>query len=83
MTKPQLVLQLPLLTAKQIVKQLIPMSLRTWRRYDSSGRCPRGVTIGGRKFWRQSDIEQWVAWGCPDRKEFEARMEMEAKRLAG
>ncbi len=84
MSKSASIAQLPLLLpAKQVVEQLIPMALRTWRRHDSSGKCPAGIMLGGGKFWRQSDIEQWVAWGCPDRKEFEARMQLEARRLAG
>ncbi len=84
MSKSASIAQLPLLlTAKQVVNQLIPISLRTWWRHDSSGKCPAGIKLGGGKFWRQSDIEQWVAWKCPDRQKFEARMELEAKRLAG
>ncbi len=48
------------------------VSLRTWRRWDSAGKCPRGFAIGGRKLWRLCDLELWASLGFPKRKQFEA-----------
>lgn len=62
--------------AKRIVAEVFPdLSLRTWRRLDSSGRCPRGLSLGGRKLWRVTDLERWAAMGFPSRDEFEKRSE--------
>ena len=61
--------------ANRIVTEIFPdFSLRSWRRWDSAGRCPRGFMVGGRKVWRVSDLKQWAAWGFPDRATFEARL---------
>jgi predicted DNA-binding transcriptional regulator AlpA len=51
-------------------------SVRSIWRYRSSGHLPKPVQVGqGAIRWRQSDIEQWIALGCPDRKTFEAMQE--------
>ena len=66
------------LTAQQIVERaIVPVSLRTWRRMDSSGKCPRGFVCGGRKVWRLSDLKLWVSRGFPDRRTFEVRLRTE------
>jgi len=65
--------------AADIVASVLPaFSLRTWRRMDSSGRCPRGFKIGGRKLWRLADLQRWVALGFPDRREFDERVRADA-----
>ena len=58
--------------------RMFSVGLRTWRRWDSSGKCPRGFKIGGRVLWRRSDLETWAAMGFPDRAEFEARVKAES-----
>lgn len=60
-----------LLSAKELAKRL-SISVRSVWRYRSSGRLPKPVQIAGAIRWRLSDIEQWIQWGCPDRKTFEA-----------
>ena len=65
-----------LLTAKDAAK-LCRLSKRSWFRLSSACRIPKPVRIGGSVRWRQSDIELWLEWNCPDRKEFEARKEAE------
>ncbi len=50
----------------------VSVSLRTWRRWDSSGKCPKGFSIGGRKLWRLCDLELWASQGFPERAAFEA-----------
>ena len=60
--------------ASRIVSEVFPdFSLRSWRRWDSAGKCPLGFKVGGRKVWRVSDLKQWADWGFPDREAFEAR----------
>lgn len=64
--------------ADRIVSEVFPdFSLRTWRRWDASGRCPRGFKVGGRKVWRMFDLSKWSEWGFPDRDTFEARLDRE------
>jgi predicted DNA-binding transcriptional regulator AlpA len=45
----------------------------TWFRLRSAGKTPAPVKLGGRVLYRVEDLCQWVALGCPPRKEFEAR----------
>ena len=65
-----------LLSAKALAKMLSTSVRSVWR-YRSSGRLPETVKIAGAIRWRQSDLEQWIAMGCPNQKEFIARMEAE------
>ena len=70
-----------LVSARQITEhRILPFALRTLRRMDASGKMPRAVTIGTKKLWKPADLRQWVEMGCPDRVEFEARMEAENGR---
>ena len=57
--------------------RLFSVGLRTWRRWNSSGKCPAGYRIGGRVLWRLCDLEHWAGWGFPDRAEFQARQQGE------
>jgi len=60
------------LSAQQIVElQIVPTSLRAWRRADSAGKIPAPIRFGGRKLWRTSDLKLWVELGMPDRETFE------------
>ncbi len=59
------------------IAAIVPFSVRTLRRMDSSGKMPRGFKIGGRKVWRVDDLRLWTAWGFPSRTEFEARQRNE------
>lgn len=35
---------------------------RTWLHHaERSGRFPKAVAVGQRKFWRSSDVEKWIA----------------------
>lgn len=64
--------------ARRIVTEVFPdFSLRTWRRWDSAGKCPRGFKCSGRKVWRLSDLRLWADWGFPDRPTFEVRLRTE------
>ncbi len=61
-----------MLTAKE-AGQICKISKRSWFRLSASGKIPSPVRIGGSVRWRLSDIESWLAMGCPDRKIFDAR----------
>jgi prophage regulatory protein len=60
-----------LLTARQAAA-LCSTSLRTWRSWDSTGKIPRAVRIGGKVLWRSEELRAWVAAGCPDRVTWES-----------
>ncbi|HMO85636.1 MAG TPA: AlpA family phage regulatory protein [Lacipirellulaceae bacterium] len=47
------------------VSQLVGISVRQVQRLKSLGQFPKEVRLGGSVRWRRSDIEQWVADGCP------------------
>jgi predicted DNA-binding transcriptional regulator AlpA len=56
------------LSAASLARRL-ECSVRTLRRWDSSGRLPSPVRIGGRCVrWPVPEIEAWLAAGAPDRK---------------
>ncbi len=66
-----------LLTA-QAVGEKLSLSKRAVFRMRSAGLICSPVKVGaGAIRWRQSDIEQWIALGCPSKSEFEARRESE------
>lgn len=66
-----------LLTA-QAVGAKLSLSKRAVFRMRSAGLICSPVKVGvGAIRWRQSDIEQWIALGCPSKSEFEARKEAE------
>jgi len=67
-----------LLTAKA-VGQILSLSKRQIFRLNSSRKIPAPVRINGSVRWRQSDIEYWISWNCPDRKSFEAMKQAEGK----
>ena len=57
----------PLLVSAKDAARLCGVSERTWRGWDSSGRCPEAVLSGGVKRWRFDELKRWVAAGCPSR----------------
>lgn len=52
---------------------ILGLSVRTVRRLDQTGKIPRPIKIGGAVRWRLDEIKNWLASGCPDRKNWEAR----------
>jgi predicted DNA-binding transcriptional regulator AlpA len=61
-----------LLTAKA-VGEMLSLSKRQIFRMKSAGLICSPVKVGqGAIRWRQSNIEKWIALGCPNRKTFEA-----------
>jgi predicted DNA-binding transcriptional regulator AlpA len=51
---------------------LCGVSPPTWYRLKAAGKTPAPVKLG-RTLYRLQDLRLWVSWGCPPRKEFEAR----------
>lgn len=61
-----------------VLGQKLQLSKRQIFRLNTCGKIPSPVRIGGSIRWRLCDIESWLAMGCPDRSEFEARQESAA-----
>ncbi len=53
-----------LMTIKDVAR-LLNCSERTVYRLNDSGRMPRPVRLGTLVRWKRSEIEQWIADGCP------------------
>ncbi len=50
------------------------VSKATWYRMDAAGKTPAPVRLSrGCVRWRISDLESWIAAGCPCRQEWEAQ----------
>ena len=56
----------PLLLAVGDVARLLNVSRLTVFRWRSAGRLPLPVKIGRVVRWRRSEIETWIAQGCPN-----------------
>jgi predicted DNA-binding transcriptional regulator AlpA len=54
-----------LLNVKDVAR-VLGFSVRQIRRWDYDRRLPAPIKFNRRKRWRKSDIEAWVAAGCPD-----------------
>ena len=66
-----------LLTA-EAVGEMLSLSKRQIFRMRSGGLIVAPVKVGqGAIRWRQSDIEKWIEFGCPSRREFEAMQQTE------
>lgn len=65
-----------LLSASECAK-MCGISRRSWFRFSASLKTPACVRVGSSPRWRREDLELWIGWNCPDRKEFEARKEAE------
>lgn len=61
-----------MIDARQI-GALLSVCLRTVRIWDSTGKLPQPVRIGKCVRWRRSEINDWIAAGCPPRAEWSVR----------
>jgi hypothetical protein len=52
----------------------------SWWRDHAAARIPAPIKLGGRTLWRVEDLRLFVSWGCPPRKEFEARKAAKKER---
>ncbi len=55
----------PLLIDICALSKLLSRSVSALERDQSAGRLPPPVRIGGSKRWKRTEIEAWVANGCP------------------
>jgi excisionase family DNA binding protein len=60
-----------LMTVKDIAKKL-QLSPRSIWRMVNTGKMPAPVRLIRSVRWKRSDIEQWIAFGCPDHKSHDA-----------
>jgi excisionase family DNA binding protein len=56
----------PLLIDSRQVGELLNLSTRTVWRLLSAGKLPQPVRIGRSVRWSRSDLETWIANGCPE-----------------
>jgi predicted DNA-binding transcriptional regulator AlpA len=61
-----------LLADIESLSYMLDWSIRTTRRKHAAGLIPRPIRIAGAVRWRVSEIQEWVAVGCPDRRRWEA-----------
>lgn len=55
----------PLLITAAELARLLKISTRTLWRLQSAGRLPAPVRFGGTVRWRQDEVRNWIAEGCP------------------
>jgi excisionase family DNA binding protein len=61
----------PVLISVKQLAALCGLTPRTVWRHLSSGKLPKHLTLGGAIRFRKTDVDCWVALGCPDRATFE------------
>jgi len=64
-----------LLLSALALGELLDVSRRHIYRLKSAGKLPRPVRVGASLRWRKEHINQWIEWGCPEQKIFEAKWE--------
>lgn len=57
--------------------RICQISRRSWFRLVAGARVPACVRVGALPRWRYEDVDLWIRWNCPSRKEFETRKESE------
>ena len=65
--------QPPLVADARRLARLLDCGVRTLRTWDSAGKLPAPLRIGGRVVWRVAEIDDWLAAGAPTREVWEAR----------
>lgn len=60
-----------LITVKALAK-ILSVSERTIHRFNSSGKIPAPLHIGGSLRFRVCEIDVWIDADCPDRQAWEA-----------
>jgi excisionase family DNA binding protein len=69
----------PLLTPDELAA-ILKASTRTVRRLDDEGKIPAALRFGRLKRWRSAEIDEWLAAGAPDRREWNAIRSTRARR---
>lgn len=70
-TTPMTADDVSLLIDIAVLAVLLDRSVASLERDQAAGRLPAPLRLGGSKKWRRSEIESWVAAGCPTRAEWE------------
>ena len=65
------------------VATMLGRSPRSIYRDESAGRMPKPIKLGGSKKWRQAEIREWIAAGCPNRQKWEASLRASGSAKAG
>lgn len=58
----------PVLLSVGNVAGLLNCSKQHVRRLADAGRMPRPMKLGGLVRWNRTEIEKWIAAGCPERR---------------
>lgn len=66
------IVETTLLVGRIQAARLCSVSPASFDRLTAAGKTPRPIKLGGRVVWRRSDLESWIAHGCPDRKTFDS-----------
>lgn len=62
----------PLVVDARRLAKLLCCGLRSIRTWDSAGKLPAPIRIGGRVVWRVAEIRAWLAAGAPNRETWAA-----------
>lgn len=62
----------PELLPARAAAALCGIGTSSWHRLASGGQVPRPITLGGSVRWRATELREWIAAGCPDRRTWEA-----------
>ncbi len=49
----------------EAVEEIVGLSGKSLSRMVKAGKMPKPLTVGGSRRWRRSDIQGWIAAGCP------------------
>ena len=60
--------------------RLCAVSKVSWHRWDSAGRIPQGLKIGGAKVWRRAELIAWIEAGTPCREKWVALVQAATKK---
>lgn len=63
----------PLVVDARRLARLLCCGIRTVRTWDTAGKLPAPLRIGGRVVWSVAEIKLWIRAGCPPRKEWDSR----------
>ena len=67
MEKSKDIYLMPILVDSTDAAKLCGVCRRYWTQLDSAGKVPMPIRLGKRKLWAVSELEKWVAQGCPSR----------------
>jgi predicted DNA-binding transcriptional regulator AlpA len=65
---------IPLAVDIKGLSSMLQRSVASLHRDNSAHRLPAPVKIGSSVRWVVKHVELWLSWGCPNRREFAARL---------